>query len=242
MKSKIISVVAVLVFSALQLAGAKMLLDNTDVSVSGTMDYYSSYMWRGQTLDKDPVFQPGFSVGYKGFSVAYWSSMAVSDKDVAGPSNEVDMTVSYSKTFGMIGLSLGHISYEFPGTGFNGTKEMFAGITLNELPFSCGLTYYSDYDDVDGVKGTFTILSLGKELLKAGEYPINGSLSYGVYGDYGAFKNGAVATLGLGSSMGLTEKLSVSPYVYYVATSGDLADDAIGNQKGGVYAGFSVAF
>lgn len=243
MKNKFFAgLLAVLVFGACGTAIAGPLLKDSGVSLSGTMDYYSSYMWRGQTLDKDPVFQPGLSLGYKGFSLGYWSSMAVSESKTAGASNEIDMTVSYSRSFGMIGVSLGHIAYEFPSTGVAGTKEYFAGLTLNELPFSLGVTYYNDYDDADGVKGTFSVLSLGKELAKFGEIPLNGSLSYGIYGDYGTFKNGSVLTAGVSSSISLTEKLSIAPSVCFVSTSGDLADDAIGNQKGGLYGGFSLSF
>lgn len=221
---------------------AAPLLDGTGVTLGGTMDYYSSYLWRGQTLDKDPVVQPGLTAGYKGFSLGYWSSMAVSEDKTAGASNEVDMTVSYSRSFGKLGLSVGHIAYEFPSTGYAGTKEYFVGLTVAELPFSLGLSYYNDYDDADGIKGTFTILSLGKEFAKLGESPLNGLLSYGSYGDYGAFKTGAVLTLGVSSSVSLTEKITALPSIYYVATSGDLADEAIGNQKGGVYGGVSLSF
>lgn len=242
MKSKIIGLTVLLILGICGFAGAEPLLKDSDVSLSGTMDYYSSYMWRGQTLDKDPVVQPGFTAGYKGFSLGYWSSMAVSEDKTAGASNEIDMTVSYSRSFGRLGLSAGHIAYEFPSTGFAGTKEYFVGLTVAELPFTCGLSYYNDYDDADGVKGTFTILNLGKEFAKLGEAPLNALLSYGSYGDYGAFKNGSVITIGLASSIELTEKLTATPSLYYVSTSGDLADEALGNQKGGIYGGFSVSF
>ncbi len=234
-------VVALLILTG-QIVSAGPLLENSGVALSGTVDYYSSYLWRGQALDKDPVVQPGFTVGYMGFSAGFWSSMGVSDKDSAGGSNEVDMTVSYGRSFGNIGLSVGHISYEFPGTAYAGTKEVFAGASVNGLPFSLGVTYYSDYDSADGVSGSFSLLSLGKEVGKLSGYPVNMSLSYGIYGDYGAFKNGSVATVGFGSSMALTEKLSLTPSVSYVSTSGDMADEAIGNQKGGIYGGFSLGF
>lgn len=242
MKKKIMGMMFVLLFGTGQIVSAKSLLENSDIALSGTMDYYSSYMWRGQALDSDPVVQPGFTAGYKGLSVAFWSSMAVGEYQNAGISNEVDMTVSYSKSLGLIAVSLGHISYEFPGTGFAGTREVFLGVSVNELPFSCGLAYYNDYDDTDGVKGSFSILNLGKEVVSIADYPVNALLSYGSYGDYGTFLNGSVVTLGLSSSMALTEKISAAPSIYYVATSGDLADDAIGNQKGGIYGGVSLSF
>lgn len=243
MKSRITGFIAFcLIAGTLQAAKAEPLLKDSGPTVSGTLDYYSSYMWRGQALDKDPVFQPGITLAYKGLSVGYWSSMAVTDRDSSGPSNEVDMTVSYSFTVGKLGLSLGHISYEFPSTGFAGTKEVFLGVAVNELPFSLGANYYSDYDDVDGVKGTYSLLSLGKGIGSVGSLPVNLSLSYGVYGDYGAFKNGSVITVGVGSSLELNGKLTATPSVYYVSTSGDLADEAIGNQKGGIYGGVSLAF
>ncbi|MFC1500887.1 hypothetical protein ACFL58_00340 [Elusimicrobiota bacterium] len=242
MKKRIMTLVLMLVFTTSQFVYASPLFSGSEVSVSGTLDYFSSYMWRGQTLDTDLVVQPGFTVGCKDFSFGFWSSMPVSDKDSSGASNEVDITVSYSRDFGKVGISLGYVSYEFPSTVFSGTDEVFAGFSLNELPISFGVTYYNDYDDADGLKGSYTVVDLGKDIGKITELPISVSLSMGTYSDYGTFMNGSVITVGLGSEVEISEKVTMSPSIYYVYTSGDLSEDSIGNQKGGVYGGFSLGF
>ena len=38
------------------------------LSIDVTADYFGKYIWRGQNLSDDPVFQTGVSASYKGFS------------------------------------------------------------------------------------------------------------------------------------------------------------------------------
>ena len=52
-----------------------------EVTASGTIDYYSRYVWRGQYLDRDNVIQPGFSFTVKGFTIGYWANFDMENKD-----------------------------------------------------------------------------------------------------------------------------------------------------------------
>ncbi|MFA6176924.1 MAG: MltA-interacting MipA family protein, partial [Phycisphaerae bacterium] len=36
-----------------------------DFAFNLTSDFYSKYVWRGQLLNDDPVFQPSIGIGYK---------------------------------------------------------------------------------------------------------------------------------------------------------------------------------
>ena len=40
--------------------------DKVEFGISA--DYNGKYIWRGQNLNDDPAFQPGFSAAYKGFT------------------------------------------------------------------------------------------------------------------------------------------------------------------------------
>ena len=40
-----------------------------------TGDFNGKYIWRGQNLVDDPVFQPGLSAGYQGFTVGIWGNL-----------------------------------------------------------------------------------------------------------------------------------------------------------------------
>jgi len=46
--------------------GAVSADDGIDFEV--TTDFFSKYIWRGQNLDDDPVFQTGISASYKGLT------------------------------------------------------------------------------------------------------------------------------------------------------------------------------
>ena len=43
-----------------------------DLSVGVTADFFSKYVWRGQKVTDDGVFQPGVSVTYKGLTKLYF--------------------------------------------------------------------------------------------------------------------------------------------------------------------------
>lgn len=121
-------------------------------------DIVSKYVWRGQLLTDDPVVQPSATVALGGLSLNVWGSADTTDINEQGDSptgpayrfQEVDYTLSYALS-PMDGLDLeaGVIYYDFPGTGLDGTNEVYASIGLSSLPLSPTLTAYHDFDELD---------------------------------------------------------------------------------------------
>ncbi len=118
-----------------------------------TADYFSKYVWRGQNLDDESVFQPGFSINYMGFTASIWGSLEMTSVNGnSGEFTEVDYSVDYSGMFPDIeglGYSVGMIYYDFPNTSFNSTTEVYWGFSF-DLPLSPSITVYHDVDEVDG--------------------------------------------------------------------------------------------
>ncbi|MFC1501741.1 hypothetical protein ACFL58_04780, partial [Elusimicrobiota bacterium] len=215
-------------------------LEEMNISVLGTSDYYTSYFWRGQTLDMDPVLQNGITLYREGITAYFWSSMPVSDKDSLGATNEVDFTLSYTKNYGYSELILGHITYQFPFG--SSTNEIFVTYGINDLPVLVQISYYNDYSNHDGINGMYYCFDIGKSFPLQENIMLNVVSQIGSYSGYGAFDSGTVLTLGFSTRFNLTEKLSVKPLINYVSTAGNLADASIGNNQGGLYGGFSVEF
>ncbi|MFA5038688.1 MAG: hypothetical protein WC732_03300 [Candidatus Omnitrophota bacterium] len=220
-----------------------------DLSLSGSLDFYSKYVWRGFTLDSDPVLQPSFSVSAKGFTFTFWNNSDVADDD-ASKSNEIDLTVDYTRTFGILSVSAGHIYYDFPGT--NGySKEFYVGMGLCEIPLvgwpvTLAFKYYRDYGDQNhgGGLGNYFETALGYSMvvLKEPQVKLDLGAVHGYNHNLFMAGDGGQATLSAGLSVPLTENLMFKPRLNYTIPYGDLADDGIGNQDSVVWGGFSLAY
>ena len=109
--------------------------DGIELELTG--DYLSKYIWRGQNLDDDNVFQTGLSAGYGGLTMSIWGSLELTN--INGNNNElteVDYSLDYSGDFpGLsgVGYSVGLIYYDFPNTQAKDTTEVYWGLSF-DLP------------------------------------------------------------------------------------------------------------
>ena len=122
-------------------------------------DFFGKYVWRGQNLVDDPVFQPSASVTYEGLTAAVWGNLDLTSvNDSAGDFTEYDYSLDYSGQIpGLetVGYSVGLIYYQFPG--IPDTTEVYLGFGF-DVPLSPTATVYYDIDEVDGL---YAALSVG---------------------------------------------------------------------------------
>ena len=45
-------------------------LSEYGIGISGSLDFYSQYVWRGFLLDSDPVIQPGIGISFAGLTLS----------------------------------------------------------------------------------------------------------------------------------------------------------------------------
>jgi hypothetical protein len=246
MKIFVIAIAVSLVFTACVFAeGAenKDILTALNLEASGSFDVYSKYVWRGFTLDTDPVFQPGFNLSGYGCSFSFWSSWDLDNNDTLN-SDEIDYVVDYTKEFGDLSVSAGHTYYEFPGTD-TFSREFYAGIGFDGFFVSPRVTYYYDYGDHarGGGDGQYAVLdvSRGIPLIKDSDVSLDiiGHIGY----NRKLFINGEGGDCLIGAALNvpLTEGLSLSPSVNYTVPFGDLSDSNDGNQRERFYYGFSLS-
>jgi hypothetical protein len=130
-----------------------IVLAQDDVTVDITADYFGKYIWRGQNLDDDPVFQPGLSVGMGNLTVGIWGNLELTDfSDHRHEFTELDYSLDYSADLpGLdgVGYSLGLIYYDFPNTKVKDTTEAYLGWSF-DLPLSPSVTWYLDLDEAEG--------------------------------------------------------------------------------------------
>lgn len=140
------------VLAGILLAGGMALA--ADVTTSA--DVNSAYVWRGITFNDGVVVQPSVNVAAGGFGLNVWGNVDVEDYDDtldAGEFSEVDITMSYSHTFGPLSLSAGYIEYLFPTTetgGAEGTRELYLDASVKPSDgLSLGTALYYDIDEVE---------------------------------------------------------------------------------------------
>ncbi|MDD2236876.1 MAG: MipA/OmpV family protein [Kiritimatiellae bacterium] len=222
-----------------------------------TVDYGSSYIWRGQVLNSAAVVQPGMTVSTPiGLYLNAWGNMDATKKnELAGKFTEVDLTAGYSLPLeGMVSMDIGAINYLFPYNseqgegGVDETTEVFASIGLDVILAPTLAVYY----DVDEVKGAYVNAGIGYSYAATEAVSLDAGLSIG----WGSSKynesyfdedesrfNDAQASIG--ASYALAEGLSIGAKVAYSylldSTIRDNAE-AIYGQKANTYAGLSLAY
>ncbi len=220
------------------------LLSELDIEASGSLDVYNRYVWRGFTLDTDPVVQPGFSLSGYGVTASFWGSWDADNND-ASNSDEVDFVVDYTKEFDDFSVSLGHTYYDFPGSSLY-SREFYLGIAMSDFPLSPSLTYYHDYGDEDngGGDGDYAVLSLSQGFDLVEEYGITLDLGASVGYNHELFITGDGGDFlgSIGLTVPLTENLTMCPSVNYAVPFSDLSDSNDGNQDNRFYAGVSLGY
>ena len=222
-----------------------------DVSVEVTADFFSKYVWRGQNLTDDWVFQPGVSATYRGLTAGVWGSLDLTNEnDQRGEFIEYDWYLDYSRQINdTVGYSIGAIYYYFPSVGT--TTELYWGFNL-DVPASPSIAVYHDVDEADGI---YVSLGVGHSIEATEKIPVGidlsaaigwGNKKYNRYYwstdtvDVGAEWNDLLLSVGFPFEVA---GLSVAPSVSYIALLGsDVRDsDAYGSDNSIVVFGVSLA-
>jgi len=155
-------------FSVLSLGNSVVFAEN-EVGFELTADYFGKYIWRGQNLSDDPVFQPGISISYGNLTAGIWGNMDLTNiNGNSGDFSEMDYSLDYSSTFPGIegvGYSVGVIYYDFPGTTTKDTTEVYWGLNF-DLPLSPSITVYHDVDEAEG---SYVSLAFGHSIERIAE-------------------------------------------------------------------------
>ncbi len=240
-------------------AGGALAQEESPVTGGVDLPLLSSYVWRGQVLNDDAVFQPGLTASKAGFLVNAWSSMNLNDTETDGEFTEMDWTVSYSRSVGPVGLSVGVVQYTFPNSSleqedgtvvaYPGTYEVFASAGLPDVLLSPTVTVYRDLDEIDGFYG---VLAVAHSFSLAEKVGLKLSASLGA-GDsdynsgYFGYDDAALNDLVVGMSLPISviENLSVTPSLSYMvlpdSSLSDSAEEAYG-EKDSPYGGVTLSY
>ena len=220
----------------------------------------SAYVWRGQVLNDEPVFEPSLTVSTEyGLTLNTWANFNLTDslgKESENNFNEVDLTVSYDIPVEVVDLTVGAAEYTYPnqtaadeeGTAFAlpSTREAFVSVGKEALLLSPSATLYYDFEAVDAFYGVVSV-GHGFEATKELSFDITVSIGAGD-SDYNAYYFGVDdsalndGTAKLGASYAFSESLTVSAYAMYTyLLDSDIRDAAKDNDvyfnKGDILSG-----
>jgi hypothetical protein len=147
---------------------ASPILAEDKLAVSATTDFYGKYVWRGQDISDNPVFQPSLSANYGPLTGTIWSNMNLSSiHSNRDEFSEVDYSLDYTKAMpGMdwMKYSLGSIYYDFPtqrlsdGKHVPPTTEVYGGLGFT-VPYID--PWFKIYRDVETANGSYYTLGVG---------------------------------------------------------------------------------
>ena len=144
-------------------------LASTGIDFEASVAHYGKYIWRGQNLNDDVVFQAAVSASYGGLTAGIWGNLDVTNiNGNSGDFSELDYWLGYSAAVAWteaLKYSLGVIHYDFPGTPSADTTEVYWGLEF-DLPLSPSVTVYHDVDEADG---TYVSLGIGHRFEKIAE-------------------------------------------------------------------------
>jgi hypothetical protein len=216
--------------------------------VTGGVDLsvLSAYIWRGYEQTRGSVVvQPSATISYKGFSFNAWGNLdtkpySSTTDSYASKYTETDITMSYSKKFGILQVTPGYIYYALGApyagaTAPNDSQEVFLTLGLDTL-LSPTLTAYKEIDHYHqwyfllGLSHTFTLhervglkLAASASYLKSEDavtYPKYDSTYTSTTDKYSNFHDG---TLSVSIPVAITKYLTVTPTASYIFP---LCDDA----------------
>jgi hypothetical protein len=228
-------------------------------SASADVGVFSQYIWRGYELSKDSVvIQPSMTVGYKDVSLNLWGNLdthAYNDPDHESQFNETDMTLSYSKGFGMVNLGVGYIYYGLDAV--TDSQEIYLSVGLDTL-LSPTLTVYREIAHLPSWYVSLGI-SHSIELMKKITLDLAGSVGYYYSEDddfvevddnlnpttekYRDFHNGLVS---VGLTIPVAEYFTIKPMIAYSFPLTNEADNLIkstsfSNKSDFVYGGVTAS-
>lgn len=128
--------------AAIIFAASPSFAQDSDVSVSVSIDYVTEYVFRGVSFE-DEAIQPGIELGFGDFTIGTWASAGLGSDSLAD-TDEIDFYAGYSWDLSdMVSASVGATWYHFPdGTD---TYEGYVGLGF-DTALAPSLTAYYDVE------------------------------------------------------------------------------------------------
>lgn len=153
---------------------------------------YSRYVWRGQTLNDEPIFQPSVTVGQGPWQFAWFGTVNLTDKATGNAfdfvEHDVIVSASFTCPFSKAQISTAFAHYDYPNTVrsaeatgrealVSDADEIVLTISLADRPLAPTLTVAYDVDEVRDFYTSFGV-SHTFDLGSAFDLTLSGSVGF----------------------------------------------------------------
>lgn len=190
--------------------------------VCGSYTLSSKYVSRGANTVNNWVFQKSTDIQFGNLTASLWGNMELTNQNgpqyvrskPAGTFTEWDFTTEYATSWKNLQLALGWIDYQYPGTGWERTREVYLSLS-SDSTLSPSLTVYRD---VHAAKGTY--ITAGMELPLQEQLRLSAQVGYGCPKFNGYYYGCEAAswvdlTLGLSTALDVGKGWQIKPTVWY---------------------------
>lgn len=151
---------------ALLAIGATLPAAAQDASIGFDVGLNSNYNWRGLSLTNKPVIQPDAWLSAYGLTGGFWFNVEPTKYD--GPNDlsesggvrsgiaEIDPWIEYARSFANVDAKVGWVAYWYNKNNggidnTSNTSEIYAQVSLSNLPVTPTLAAWYDIDKVKGL-------------------------------------------------------------------------------------------
>lgn len=195
---------------------------HAQMNTGGTYTLSSKYVSRGVNTVNNWVFQQSTDIQFGNLSASLWGNMELTNHNgsqyvrskPAGTFTEWDFTIEYATAWKNLQIALGWIEYQYPGTGWERTREAYLSFSIDS-PLSPNITIYRD---TGAAKGIYA--AAGVELPIRERLCLSAQVGYGCP-KFNSYYYGCEAaswvdlTLGLSSAVNIGSGWQVKPTVWY---------------------------
>jgi hypothetical protein len=200
-------------------------VEDWSVTIGASTDFYSAYVWRGQVLVDDPVFQPGAYVGIEKFTVSVWGNYSFDNDEWT----ELDYTLDYTTGLDVLSsnlekadLSVGYIYYDFPNLpAGDDSQELYAKVGVDTF-LSPSAAVYWDFDQGDGEY--FEVAVEQNIPIRKASLNLCASVGYND-GQWDYASSWSAALFGASLSVPIGDRIVVEPGVFYSLALDNQYDD-----------------
>lgn len=122
----------------------------TTISVSGSLEAVSRYVWRGLALSPGWVVQPTVTVERSGLWLSLWGDV-VAEGERRGEFDELDPTLGYDLEYGDLSITPSLVAYHYVGQpGVPDTAELCLELSVPVGPFSLTTSHSVDVRSYHG--------------------------------------------------------------------------------------------
>lgn len=195
---------------------------HSQMTVNGSYTLSSKYVSRGVNTVNNWVLQKCTDIQVGNLTASLWGNMELTNHNgpqyvrskPAGTFTEWDFTIEYATSWKSLQMALGWTDYQYPGTGWERTREMYLSLSIDS-PLSPNITIYRD---MGAAKGTY--VTAGVEMPVRKWLSLSAQVGYGCPRFNGYYYGCESAswvdlTVGLGTALEVGKGWQLKPTIWY---------------------------